>query len=110
AAERETTRGALGEAERLVAERTQAADQLADLVERRRSGLAEERDRLEGLRLEQIRIAAERTDLMRSAGELRERESQLARCARRRRRLSGSWRLARSSRPRVIALWPSSRR
>src|SRR6266446_5463435 len=73
AAERETTRGALGEAERLVAERTQAADQLASLVERRRSGLAEERDRLEGLRLEQIRIAAERTDLMRSAGELRER-------------------------------------
>src|SRR5438445_2441 len=79
AAERETTRGALGEAERLVAERTQAADHLAGLVESRRSGLAEERDRLEGLRLEQIRIAAERTDLMRSAGELRERESQLAR-------------------------------
>src|SRR6266571_3716532 len=50
AAERETTRGALGEAERLVAERTQAADHLAGLVERRRSGLAEERDRLEGLR------------------------------------------------------------
>src|SRR5204862_326996 len=67
------------QAERLVAERTQAADHLAGLVERRRSGLAEERDRLEGLRLEQIRIAAERTDLMRSAGELRERESQLAR-------------------------------
>src|SRR5213594_1812622 len=83
AAERETTRSALGEAERLVAERTQAADQLAGLVERRRSGLAEERERLEGLRVEQIRIAAERTDLMRSAGELRERESQLARRAER---------------------------
>ncbi len=79
AAEREATRGALAEAEHLVGERARAADQLASLVERRRTGLAEERERLEGLRLEQIRIAAERTDLMRSAGELRERESQLAR-------------------------------
>src|SRR5262245_33625099 len=100
AAERETTRGALGEAERLVAERTQAADQLADLVERRRSGLAEERDRLEGLRLEQIRIAAERTDLMRSAGELRERESQLAR---RGERLATELREAETEAERIVA-------
>src|ERR1043166_9405490 len=99
-AERETTRGALGEAERLVAERTQAADQLAGLVERRRSGLAEERDRLEGLRLEQIRIAAERTDLMRSAGELRERESQLAR---RGERLATELREAETEAERIVA-------
>src|SRR5262249_27361323 len=51
AAEREATRGALAEAERLVVERTRAADELATRVERRRSGLAEERERLEGLRL-----------------------------------------------------------
>src|SRR3989442_9252116 len=100
AAERETTRGALGEAERLVAERTQAADQLASLVERRRSGLAEERDRLEGLRLEQIRIAAERTDLIRSAGELRERESQLAR---RGERLASELREAETEAERIVA-------
>ena len=100
AAERETTRGALGEAERLVAERTQAADHLAGLVERRRSGLAEERDRLEGLRLEQIRIAAERTDLMRSAGELRERESQLAR---RGERLATELREAETEAERIVA-------
>jgi len=100
AAERETTRGALGEAERLVVERTQAADQLAGLVERRRSGLAEERDRLEGLRLEQIRIAAERTDLMRSAGELRERESQLAR---RGERLATELREAETEAERIVA-------
>jgi chromosome segregation protein len=90
----------LGEAERLVAERTQAADQLAGLVERRRSGLAEERDRLEGLRLEQIRIAAERTDLMRSAGELRERESQLAR---RGERLATELREAETEAERIVA-------
>ena len=34
-----------------------------------------ERDRLEALRLEQVRLAAERTDLMREAGELRERQA-----------------------------------
>ena len=100
AAERETTRGALAEAERLVVERTQAADQLANLVERRRSGLAEERERLEGLHLEQIRIAAERTDLMRSAGELRERESQLARRAE---RLATELREAEAEAERIVA-------
>src|SRR5256712_10086464 len=100
AAERETTRGALAEAERLVVERTQAADQLANLVERRRSGLAEERERLEGLHLEQIRIAAERTDLMRSAGELRERGSQLARRAE---RLATELREAEAEAERIVA-------
>jgi len=100
AAERATTRSALGEAERLVAERTRAAEELAGLVERRRSGLAEERERLEGLRVEQIRIAAERTDLMRSAGELRERESQLARRAE---RLATELREAETEAERIVA-------
>src|SRR5919108_410513 len=48
-----------------------------------RATLAGERDRLEALRLEQVRVAAERADLTRSAGELRERSSQLARRAER---------------------------
>ena len=48
-------------------------------TERHRAGLAGERDRLEALRLEQMRVAAERVDLMREAGELRERQVQLAR-------------------------------
>ncbi len=77
--ERQAMRDALGEAERLVAERGEAARQMEGLVERHRTALADERDRLEALRLEQIRIAAERTDLTRSAGELRERGIQLAR-------------------------------
>jgi chromosome segregation protein len=81
--EREATRAALADTQRLVAEHTRAAQELEALVEQQRARLTEERDRLEGLRLEQIRIAAERTDLTRSAGELRERESQLARRAER---------------------------
>jgi len=77
--DRERTGLALDEALRLVVERVAAVRELETTVERQRSGLAAERDRLEALRLEQVRIAAERTDLMRSAGELRERELQLAR-------------------------------
>ena len=41
------------------------------------------RERLEALRLEQVRIAGERVDLVRQAGELRERGAQLARRAER---------------------------
>ncbi len=81
--EREAGRAAVAEAERLVGERTEAARELEARVERHRAALGEERDRLEALRLEQIRIAAERTDVMRAAGELRERESQLRRRAER---------------------------
>src|SRR3989441_2311561 len=81
--EREATRAALADTQRLVAEHTRAAQELEVLVEQQRARLTDERDRLEGLRLEQIRIAAERTDLTRSARELRERESQLARRAER---------------------------
>src|SRR5712691_3795848 len=72
--ERERTTLALAEAERLVVERGVAVRELESSVEQHRAGLAAERDRAEALRLEQVRIAGERTDLMRSAGELRERE------------------------------------
>src|SRR6185436_8410426 len=81
--EREQRRGALGEARAAVEGRGAAAQALEAEVERHRQGLASERDRLEALRLEQVRLAAERTDLMREAGELRERQAQLARRAER---------------------------
>ncbi len=81
--ERTTARSALAEVEALVTERGAAASSLAARVEAHRSGLAADRDRLEALRLEQMRRASERTDLMRSAGELRERQSQLLRRAER---------------------------
>jgi chromosome segregation protein len=81
--ERETARGALAESERLASERFGSVGTLEADVERHRSRLAGERDRLEALRLEQVRVAAERVDLMRQAGELRERQSQLGRRAER---------------------------
>jgi chromosome segregation protein len=77
--ERETGLAALAEAERLGAERREAVQTLEAEVERHRTGLFAERDRLEALRLEQVRVAAERVDLMRQAGELRERQAQLGR-------------------------------
>jgi chromosome segregation protein len=77
--ERDLGRIALVEAERLASERGQVARDLEAAVERHRSGLTADRDRLEALRLEQVRVAAERVDLMRQAGELRERQAQLAR-------------------------------
>ena len=70
--------------ERLVAERAAAAH-----VARGRGRATSHGPRgasaiaLEALRLEQVRLAAERTDLMREAGELRERHAQLARRAER---------------------------
>src|SRR3989442_3034970 len=98
--EREATRAALADTQRLVAEHTSAAQELEVLVEQQRARLTDERDRLEGLRLEQIRIAAERTDLTRSAGELRERESQLARRAQ---RLGAELAAAHAGAPRLAA-------
>jgi chromosome segregation protein len=98
--DRERTVAALAETERLVVERTAAVRELEATVEAHRAGLAAERDRLEALRLEQVRIAAERTDLMRSAGELREREIQLAR---RRDRLASEGSEARSEAGRLTA-------
>lgn len=83
AAEREATRQALAAAERQSAARREAAAGLEARLEQRRAGMVDVRDRLEALRLEQVRLAAERTDLMRAAGELRERESQLGRRAER---------------------------
>src|SRR5712691_410352 len=71
---RELTSTVLAESERLVVERAVTMRELESSVEQHRAGLAAERDRAEALRLEQVRIAGERTDLMRSAGELRERE------------------------------------
>src|SRR5207248_384722 len=76
---RETARTALGEAERLSAERAAVARVLEATVAHHRAALGGDRDRLEALRLEQVRIAGERVDLMRQAGELRERRVQLAR-------------------------------
>ena len=81
--ERAAARGALAEAERVSVERGGAVQTLEAEVEQHRSGLAGARDRLEALRLEQVRVAGERVDLMRQAGELRERQAQLARRAER---------------------------
>ncbi|OLB53444.1 MAG: chromosome segregation protein SMC, partial [Candidatus Rokubacteria bacterium 13_2_20CM_2_70_11] len=81
--ERETARESLTEASRLVEERGRTADALTAALERHREALAAERDRAEAARLEQVRVAAERVDLMRHAGELREREAQLRRRAER---------------------------
>ncbi len=83
AAERGTGQVALAEATRQAEERTRTADALAAAIERHRAVLGGERDRAEALRLEQARLAAERVDLMREAGELREREVQLRRRAER---------------------------
>src|SRR6185295_1710546 len=81
--ERETVRLALRDTEQVAAERSRAATEFEAALERQRAALAVERDHAEALRLEQARLAAERVDLMRSAGELRERESQLGRRAER---------------------------
>jgi chromosome segregation protein len=83
AAERAQGAQALGEAQSAVHDRSAAAGALETELERQRQSLASERDRLEALRLEQIRVAGERTDLMREAGELRERHAQLGRRAER---------------------------
>jgi chromosome segregation protein len=77
--ERETARAARAEAERLVGERGRALAELEAALVAHRTTLATERERIEALRLEQVRVAAERVDLMREAGELREREAQLSR-------------------------------
>src|SRR5439155_1465371 len=82
-AERVAGHVALAEATRLAEERARAADALAARLEHQRATLTAERDRAEALRLEQARLAAERVDLMRQAGELCEREVQLRRRAER---------------------------
>jgi chromosome segregation protein len=84
--ERAALTEAAREAEAVTAARTGVAVDLEATVERERADLATARDRLEAQRQEQIRLVGERTDLMRSGGELRERQAQLAR---RRERLAG---------------------
>src|SRR5204862_308508 len=81
--EREAARTALGDAERLSAERAAVARVLVATVEHHRPGLGEDRGRLEALRLEQVRNAGERVDLKRQAGEWREARAQQARRAER---------------------------
>ena len=81
--ERESVRQALSDTEQVAAERSRAATEFEAALERHRAALALERDHAEALRLEQARLAAERVDLMRSTGELREREIQLGRRAER---------------------------
>ena len=81
--ERHTARAALADAERMASERTTDARELEATLESHRVALGGDRDRLEALRLEQVRIAGERVDLVRQAGELRERGAQLARRAER---------------------------
>jgi chromosome segregation protein len=98
--EREDVRVALGDAEQLAADRSRAAAEFEAAVERQRGALTLERDHAEALRLEQTRLAAERVDLMRSAGELREREAQLARRAE---RLEGELAQARAEADRLLA-------
>src|SRR2546422_11343306 len=76
-------RSSLTEASRLAEERARTADALAAALERHREALTAERERAEAARLEQVRVAAEGVDLLRHAGELRERE--IGRAARRER-------------------------
>jgi chromosome segregation protein len=79
ARERVALEGGVREAEALVTERTGAASRLESRLEGHRMALTASRDRLEAQRQEQIRLGSERTDLMRTAGELRERRLQLSR-------------------------------
>src|SRR5438445_490656 len=76
----------VAEGERLAGELTRLRDQEQALRTRSAQLAAREarqRERAEAARLEQVRVAAERVDLMRHAGELREREAQLRRRAER---------------------------
>jgi chromosome segregation protein len=79
ARQRTTLQDSGREAEVLVEGRSRSATQLETRLDAHRVALAADRDRVEAQRQEQIRLVAERTDLMRSAGELRERRAQLTR-------------------------------
>src|SRR5712692_7904170 len=102
--ERETARQSLTEASRLAEERARTADALAAALERHRDALTAERERAEAARLEQVLVAAERVDLMRHAGELREREAQLRRRAE---RLAAELADAEAEAARILALHAS---
>jgi chromosome segregation protein len=77
--DRKATAARLAEAEQLQIDRGRATADADAALAHERADLGGHRDRLEALRLAQVRIASERIDLIRSAGELRERRSQLAR-------------------------------
>jgi chromosome segregation protein len=77
--ERTQIHRALAEATAVVAERRRTTATLERAGEEQRAALGADRDRLEALRLEQVRLAGERTDVTRTAGELRERHAQLER-------------------------------
>ncbi len=81
ASERSAAAVALGEADTLATARAHAGGELEARLDQCRAALGAERDRLEALRVEQVRVAAEQTDLTRSTGELRERQVQLERRA-----------------------------
>jgi chromosome segregation protein len=74
---------ACDEARRRHAQGQQRADGLEGTLEACRSALRSARDRLEALRLEQVRLAGRRTELTRAAGELRGRQTQLDRARQR---------------------------
>jgi len=97
-------RTALGEsareAEVLVQARTLAATQFEARLDEHRGALTTDRDCLEAQRQEQIRLGAERTDLMRGAGELRERLAQLTR---RQERLAGELQSVSTEAARLVA-------
>ncbi len=78
-ADRAGAASALEEAVALSGARARAAEELQRRLEEHRAALGAERHRLEALRLEQVRVAAERADLTRATGELRERQVQLER-------------------------------
>ncbi len=100
AGEREAGGAALGAAAQLAAERARVADALTTTIERHRASLAATRDHAEAVRLAQARTAAERVDLMREAGELRERQVQLGRRAE---RLAGELAAAQTEADRLAA-------
>jgi chromosome segregation protein len=71
----------VNELEAVALARAGAADEVHLALETLRAEIEAQRERLEALRLTQIHMASERTDLTRATGELRERESQLERRA-----------------------------
>ncbi len=81
AADRRSAALAREDAETLAASRGQAVAALQVRLDQHRATLGGERDRLEALRLDQVRLAGERADLTRGNGELRERQVQLERRA-----------------------------
>jgi chromosome segregation protein len=77
----EAAAAALRDAVAAAEARAGAAEALEARLASQRAALGNERDRLEALRLGQVRAAAEGADLTRSTGELRERQTQLERRA-----------------------------